>query len=178
MSILTVGSFQISNDDLLLLPCDILAPCALENAITADNAPQIKAKIIAEGANGPTTLEADDILHQKGIFVIPDILANAGGVTVSYFEWVQNIQELYWEEADVNEKLKKIMDKAFKSVVDIYEKNGKKITTRLAAYLLGVGRVAEAAQQEAFGRKIFKNQTELIPSRQIAGRDFCFYTIQ
>lgn len=136
----------ISNDDLLLLPCDILAPCALENAITASNAPQIKAKIIIEGANGPTTLEADDIFHDSGIFVIPDILANAGGVTVSYFEWCQNIQELYWEESDVNVKLKKVMDKSFTDFINIYEKHGKKITTRLAAYLLGVGRVAEAAQ--------------------------------
>jgi glutamate dehydrogenase/leucine dehydrogenase len=140
-----LGNFQISNDNLLLLPCDILVPCAKENAITAGNAPQIQAKIIIEGANGPTTLEADDILHQKGVFVVPDILANAGGVTVSYYEWCQNIEGLTWEEADINARLKKVMHKAFKDFIDIYEKNGKKITPRLAAYLLGVGRVAEAA---------------------------------
>ncbi len=136
----------ISNGDLLVLPCDILAPCALENEITVANAQLIQAKIIVEGANGPTTLEADDILHQRGIFIVPDILANAGGVTVSYFEWCQNIQELYWEEDDVNSRLKRVMEKSFRNVIDIYEKHGKSITPRLAAYLLGVGRVAEAAQ--------------------------------
>ncbi len=139
------GGTSITNDDLLLLECDILAPCALENTITAANAARIRAKVIVEGANGPTTLDADDILHQKGIFIIPDILANAGGVTVSYYEWCQNIQELYWDENRVNAMLKGVMTRAFKDVVDIYEKNGKKITPRLAAYLLGVGRVAEAA---------------------------------
>jgi len=139
------GSAKISNEDLLLLPCDILAPCALENEITAANAPQIKAKIIVEGANGPTTLEADEILHKMNVFIIPDILANAGGVTVSYFEWCQNIQELYWDEGRVNAMLKQIMDRSFADFINIYEKNGKKITPRLAAYLLGVGRVAEAA---------------------------------
>ncbi len=140
------GIVPISNDDLLSLPCGILAPCALENAITVDNAPCIDAKIIVEGANGPTTLEADDILHKRGIFIVPDILANAGGVTVSYFEWCQNIQELYWDETRVNAMLKQVMDRSFGDVIAIYEKHGKKITPRLAAYLLGVGRVAEAAQ--------------------------------
>jgi glutamate dehydrogenase/leucine dehydrogenase len=136
----------ITNEKLLLLPCDILAPCALENEITAANAPQIKAKIIVEGANGPTTLEADAILHKRGIFVIPDILANAGGVTVSYFEWCQNIQELYWNEPRVNAMLKQIIDRSFTDFLNIYEKYDKKITPRLAAYALGVGRVAEAVQ--------------------------------
>jgi len=136
---------SITNNDLLLLPCDILAPCALENKITAANATQIQAKIIVEGANGPTTLEADDILHKKGIFIVPDILANAGGVTVSYYEWCQNIQELYWDENRINAMLKGVMGRAFREVIKIYEKHGKQITPRLAAYLLGVGRVAEAA---------------------------------
>jgi len=134
------------NEDLLLTPCDILAPCALENSITVGNAPEIMAKIIVEGANGPTTLEADDILRDNGIFVIPDVLANAGGVTVSYFEWCQNIQELYWDEARVNSMLKQTMNRSFADFINIYEKYGKKITPRLAAYLLGVSRVAEAAQ--------------------------------
>ncbi len=137
---------KIIDDGVLFLSCDVLAPCALENAITAANAARIKAKIIVEGANGPTTLEADDILHQRGIFVVPDILANAGGVTVSYYEWCQNIQELYWDENRINAMLKGVMDRAFRDVFSIYEENGKKITTRLAAYLLGVGRVAEAAR--------------------------------
>lgn len=137
---------MITNETLLTLPCDILAPCALENAITAANATLIKAKIIVEGANGPTDLEADDILYKQGIFVIPDILANAGGVSVSYFEWVQNIQELTWEESDINTRLKKIMDRSFADFIGIYEKNERKITPRLAAYALGVGRVAEAAE--------------------------------
>ncbi|MDP2932933.1 MAG: glutamate dehydrogenase, partial [bacterium] len=140
------GASVISNDVLLTLPCDILAPCALENAITVSNASQIQAKIIIEGANGPTTLEADDILHNRGIFIVPDILANAGGVTVSYFEWCQNIQELYWDETRVNAMLRQVMDRSFGDVIAIYEKHGKSITPRLAAYLLGVGRVAEAAQ--------------------------------
>ena len=137
---------KMRNEDLLLTPCDILAPCALENSITVGNAPEIMAKIIVEGANGPTTLEADDILRDNGIFVIPDVLANAGGVTVSYFEWCQNIQELYWDEARVNSMLKQTMDRSFADFINIYEKYGKKITPRLAAYLLGVSRVAEAAQ--------------------------------
>jgi glutamate dehydrogenase/leucine dehydrogenase len=145
-SCIDAGIVPISHDDLFALSCDILLPCALENAITVENAPYINTKIVEEGGNGPTTLEADDILHQKGIFVVPDILANAGGVTVSYFEWCQNIQELYWDEGRVNTMLKQVMDRAFKEVVDIYEKHGKKITPRLAAYLLGVGKVAEAAQ--------------------------------
>ena len=137
---------KMRNEDLLLTPCDILAPCALENSITVGNAPEIMAKIIVEGANGPTTLEADNILRDNGIFVIPDVLANAGGVTVSYFEWCQNIQELYWDEARVNSMLKQTMNRSFADFINIYEKYGKKITPRLAAYLLGVSRVAEAAQ--------------------------------
>ena len=99
--------------------CDILVPAALEGQISRKNADNIKAKVIVEGANGPTSPFADDILYDKGIFVIPDVLANAGGVTVSYFEWVQNIQKLFWTEDDVNQKLDQIMTRSFKEVYDI-----------------------------------------------------------
>ncbi|MDV7390647.1 glutamate dehydrogenase, partial [Arthrospira platensis SPKY1] len=101
------------NEELFKLEVDILAPCALENQITKDNARHIRAKILAEGANGPTTPEADEILHQKGVFLLPDILANAGGVTVSYFEWVQDIQAHFWELDDINKELTRIMVKGF-----------------------------------------------------------------
>lgn len=134
----------ITNEELLALECDILLPCALENAIRADNAGKIRAKIVDEGANGPTTPEADLILHDKNILVIPDILANAGGVTVSYFEWLQNLANEQWEEDFVNQKLAKIMRKAFDNFWKIYDDN--EAHPRLAAYMLGVGRVAEATK--------------------------------
>ena len=107
------GASRISNDDLLTLKCDILVPAALENVITLHNADQIKAKIVAEGANGPTTPHADEVLARKNIFVLPDVLANAGGVTVSYFEWVQNLQGAVWQESEVIGKLDFIMRRAF-----------------------------------------------------------------
>ena len=136
------GASRISNDDLLTLKCDILIPAALENVITLHNADQIKAKIIAEAANGPTTPHADEVLHRKGIFVLPDILANAGGVTVSYFEWAQDLQGYFWEENEVNARLEKIMKRAFN---DVHEAMRKYHThPRAAAYILAVGRVAEA----------------------------------
>jgi glutamate dehydrogenase/leucine dehydrogenase len=136
------GASRISNDDLLTLKCDILIPAALENVITLHNADQIKAKIIAEAANGPTTPHADEVLHRKGIFVLPDILANAGGVTVSYFEWAQDLQGYFWEENEVNARLEKIMKRAFS---DVFETMRKFHThPRAAAYILAVGRVAEA----------------------------------
>lgn len=132
----------ISNEDLLELEVDVLVPAAIENQIHRYNANQIKAKIIAEGANGPTTPLADTILHENGVFVIPDILANAGGVTVSYFEWVQNIQHLFWKEIDVVDKLKNIMSQSFGEVIKMAEDHN--VHNRLAANMLAVSRVAEA----------------------------------
>jgi glutamate dehydrogenase (NAD(P)+) len=133
---------EITNEELLELNCDILVPSALENQITRKNAPKIKAKIIAEGANGPTTPEADEILHDRGIFMVPDILANAGGVTVSYFEWVQNLQELLWNEEEISERLTRILRRSFTEVLSISQR--EKVDMRTAALMLGIGRVAEA----------------------------------
>ena len=138
------GETEITNQELLELDCDILVPAAIENQITERNAPRIKAKIVSEGANGPTTPEADEILHDKGVFIVPDILANAGGVTVSYFEWVQNLQELIWSEEEVLDRLTRIMQRSFKEVLDI--SLAKKIPMRTAALVLGIGRVAEATK--------------------------------
>ncbi len=135
---------EITNQELLELECDILVPAAIENQITEKNAHRIKTKIIAEGANGPTTPEADEILNDKGVFIVPDILANAGGVTVSYFEWVQNLQELIWSEEEVSDRLTRIMQKGFKEVLDI--SLSKKVPMRTAALVLGIGRVAEATR--------------------------------
>jgi len=135
---------RISNEDLLTVACDVLVPAALENVITLKNAAKVRARIIVEGANGPTVPEADEILQSNGVFVIPDILANAGGVTVSYFEWVQNIQEFFWSEEDVNRKLGEIMVRSFHEVFKMAREH--KVTPRLAAYMLAVGRVAEAIQ--------------------------------
>ena len=134
----------ISNERLLELECDVLVPAALENQITAENAARVKAKIVAEAANGPTTPTADAILSRNGVFLIPDILANAGGVTVSYFEWVQSLQSFFWEEKQVNEHLEKIMTRSFHEVLAIAKKHG--VHMRTAAYILGVGRVAEATR--------------------------------
>ena len=136
------GSKEITNEKLLELECDVLIPAALEGVITEENADRIKTKIIAEAANGPTTPEADDVFHKKGIIVLPDILANAGGVTVSYFEWVQDLMALFWEHDEVNQRLKRIMVRAFNSVWSIREQY--KCDPRTAAYILAMGRVAEA----------------------------------
>ena len=133
---------QITNAELLELDCDVLIPSAMENQITSKNASKTKCRMIVEGANGPTTTEADDILFDRGIVVVPDILANAGGVTVSYFEWVQNVQELLWSEQEVSERLERIMTRAFGEVADIAEK--KKISMRTASYILAIERVAHA----------------------------------
>jgi glutamate dehydrogenase len=136
------GTKQITNDELLELECEMLVPAALENVITKDNASRVKAKIVAEGANGPTTPEADVILHNRGIFLIPDILANAGGVTVSYFEQVQNQMNYYWTEEEVNAKLEKIMRNAFRNVLKISKDYG--VPMRVAAFILAVKRIAYA----------------------------------
>jgi glutamate dehydrogenase/leucine dehydrogenase len=136
------GTSRMSNDDLFTLKCDILIPAALENVITLLNADQIKAKIVAEAANGPTTPHADEVLARKNIMVLPDILANAGGVTVSYFEWVQDLQCFFWSEDEVNAKLEFVMKRAFN---DVYETARKHHThMRNGAYILAVGRVADA----------------------------------
>jgi glutamate dehydrogenase (NAD(P)+) len=135
---------EISNQELLELDCDILVPAALENQITGENAPRLKCRMIVEGANGPTTPEADSILFDRDIFVVPDVLANAGGVTVSYFEWVQNLQELLWSEQEVSERLYRIMTRSFAETLTIAQE--KKVHMRTAAYILGVGRVAKAIQ--------------------------------
>jgi len=136
------GTKTISNEDLLELKVDVLVPAALENQITKENAPKIRAKYIIEMANGPVTPEADAILHQRKIVSLPDVLCNAGGVTVSYFEWVQNNMGYYWEKDEVFKKLKKIMDQAFMEVWEVYTK--KKVNPRMAAYILAVDRVAQA----------------------------------
>ncbi|MBX6333149.1 MAG: Glu/Leu/Phe/Val dehydrogenase [Gemmatimonadaceae bacterium] len=131
---------RISNDDLLTLDVDVLVPAALENVITRKNASKVRAKIICEGANGPTTAPADAILDEKGIFVIPDILANAGGVTVSYFEWVQDRGGYFWTEKTVNERLQQIMQNSFRDVLDLSRRH--KVNMRTAAYMLAISRVA------------------------------------
>jgi len=132
----------ITNAELLALPCDILVPAAMENQITAANATQVKARIVVEGANGPTTPEASKILCDNGVFVIPDILANAGGVIVSYFEWVQNIESFFWEEEEINDRLRRVMTNAFREVLGISE--DEKTDMRTAAYMLAVKRVVSA----------------------------------
>jgi len=136
------GGDQVSNEELLELPCDILIPAAVGGQITEKNAERIQAKIIAEGANGPTTSEADRILQERGVWLIPDILANAGGVTVSYFEWVQDLQFYFWKEREINLRLQELMTEAYKRVSALAKK--EKVDMRTAALMLGVKRVAEA----------------------------------
>jgi glutamate dehydrogenase (NAD(P)+) len=136
------GGDRVTNDELLLLDCDILAPCALEQVITSDNADQVRANLIVEGANGPITPRADEILEDRGVTILPDILANAGGVIVSYFEWVQGLQEYFWKEAEVNAKLNDIVTRAFDETWRMTEARG--VGMRTAAYGLAVRRVAEA----------------------------------
>jgi glutamate dehydrogenase (NAD(P)+) len=138
------GAKPIASEEVLELECDVLVPAALENQITLANAERIKARIVAEAANGPTTPGADRILFEKGILVIPDILANAGGVTVSYFEWVQDLQELFWDVDDVNRKLEKIMGKAFGDVHN--SARDYKVDMRTGAYILAVDRVVKATE--------------------------------
>ncbi len=134
----------IDNQQLLELECDVLVPAALENQITEGNADQIKAKTIIELANGPTTLEADRILYDRGVFVVPDILANAGGVTVSYFEWVQDRTFYFWDEGTVDHMLKRYMTESFQRVLTSHLDHG--VEMRSAAYIVAVNRLAEAAR--------------------------------
>lgn len=134
----------ITNQELLELDCDILVPAAVGNQITAKNAHRIKADIVVEAANGPTTLEATKILNDRGVLLVPDVLASAGGVTVSYFEWVQNNQGYYWTEEEVEEKLEKIMVKAFENVYRTAQT--RNVDMRLAAYMVGVRNMAEASR--------------------------------
>ncbi len=148
------GAKDITNAQLLELDVDVLVPAALEGVIHQDNAPKLRCKILAEGANGPTTPLADKILTEKGVFVIPDVLCNAGGVTASYFEWVQGLQSFFWTEDEVNERLDRIMTKAFHEVLDIYNAEKPKdkdptapLTMRQASYMLGVKRVADAIKK-------------------------------
>ncbi len=136
------GAQNVTQEELIALPCDVLAPAALENVITMENAPAVKASLILELANGPTTPEADDILDKNGIMVVPDVLANAGGVTVSYFEWVQNRQGFYWPEEEVLAKLEPIMKDSFAAVWDKHEE--LKVPLRTAAFVLAVHRIAQA----------------------------------
>jgi len=136
------GASRITNDELLTMKCDILVPAALENVITLHNAEAVKARIVAEAANGPTTPHADEILARRGVIVLPDILANAGGVTVSYFEWVQNQEGLMWDVDEVNARLQKIMVRAFHEMVDTMRKHH--VPPRAGAMILAVGRVSEA----------------------------------
>jgi glutamate dehydrogenase (NAD(P)+) len=142
------GARKVGGTELLTLECDILVPAALGGVITKDVAKDIRARIVVEGANGPTTPEADEILFSKNVHVIPDILANAGGVTVSYFEWVQNLQNYYWEEARVNDELRRVMQKAFAATWE--QSRTRKIPLRMGAYVVGVGRVAQATRLRGF----------------------------
>jgi glutamate dehydrogenase (NAD(P)+) len=139
---------HMTNEELLELPCDVLIPAALEGQLTGHNAPRIKAKLIVEGANGPTLPEADDILNDRGIPVVPDILANAGGVTVSYFEWVQGLQEFFWDEDEVYRRLERILVRAYDDVVHTMETH--RVDMRTAAQITAIDRVAQATLTRGF----------------------------
>ena len=134
----------ISNSELLELKCDVLIPAALENQITSANAGRLQTRILLEAANGPTTPEADEIMHKRGIVVVPDVLANAGGVIVSYFEWVQGLQSFFWDEQDINSRLEKIMVTNFERVWKM--SRSKDVEMRTGAYILAIDRVAKAAE--------------------------------
>ena len=138
-----VGGDRITNEDVVALDCDVFAPCALEQVITEANADAVRARIVMEGANAPTTPGADEILQENGVLILPDVLANAGGVVVSYFEWVQGLQEYFWKEDEVNERLNEIVSRAFGETWELHRSRG--VPMRMAAYGLGVQRVAEAA---------------------------------
>jgi glutamate dehydrogenase/leucine dehydrogenase len=144
-----VKGLEAGNAELFSTPCDVLVPAAMGGQITACNAAGIKAKVVIEAANGPTTPEADIILEKKGITVVPDVLTNSGGVVVSYFEWVQDLQSYFWDEKEIADRLEKIMIRAFNSVWGLHEK--QKVSVRTAAYLLAIGRVAEAMRERGTG---------------------------
>ena len=139
------GTEPVSNEELLELPCDVLIPAAVQNQITEKNADRIRARLVVEGANGPTTLEADRVLAERGVTIVPDILANAGGVTVSYFEWVQGIQQFFWSEQEVNDRLIRLMQRAFKDVWGVSRQ--RNVDLRTAALMRGITRVAEAKRR-------------------------------
>jgi glutamate dehydrogenase/leucine dehydrogenase len=132
----------INNEELLELPCDVLVPAALGNQIQKSNASRLRCRIVVEGANGPTSPEADQELHEKGVLIVPDILANAGGVTVSYFEWVQGLMHLFWSEDEVNNRLEQIMGRACDQVFEMSRHTGLRL--RMAALRIGISRLAEA----------------------------------
>jgi glutamate dehydrogenase (NAD(P)+) len=142
------GSEPISNAELLELPCDILVPAAVGGQVTVHNADRIRARIVAEGANGPTTPEADDILSDRGVLVIPDILANAGGVVVSYFEWVQGLQYYFWRESEINSRLQELITRSYNQVAALSKRES--VNLRMAALMLGIRRVAEGFQLRGF----------------------------
>jgi glutamate dehydrogenase (NAD(P)+) len=142
------GAEAMPSEELLISDCEILIPAATENVITSRNADKVKARIVVEGANGPTTAVADDILAEKRIFVVPDILANAGGVTASYFEWVQDRQGYFWKEAAVNEQLETILRDSFDDVIRYAESHN--VNNRIAAYMLAIDRVAFTIRQRGF----------------------------
>ncbi|MBZ5696895.1 MAG: Glu/Leu/Phe/Val dehydrogenase, partial [Acidobacteriia bacterium] len=142
------GGEKSTAQEILFRPCDILMPAATENQITTQNAHRLDCRILCEGANGPTTSQADPIVEKKGIFIIPDILANAGGVTVSYFEWVQDRQGFFWRESEVNERLQDVMENSFDQVVRYAETHA--VNNRIAAYILAIDRVARALKLRGF----------------------------
>src|SRR5437016_8507091 len=133
---------SITNEELLQLPCTVLVPAALSEQITVRNAARLRCRILAEGANGPTTLEADRILEDQGIFIIPDILANSGGVIVSYFEWVQDVQKYFWKEQDIRDRLHEIITAAFRRTLEFAQ--AKKVSMRMAALMNGINKIVQA----------------------------------
>lgn len=142
------GADNVTNAELLVLPCDVLVPAAMEGQITKNNAPNIKARMIVEGANGPTTPEADDILDERGVYLVPDILANAGGVIVSYFEWVQDLQAFFWDEEEVYRQLQRILLRSYDTTANMAEKQG--VNMRMAAQMSAIDRVGRALMTRGF----------------------------
>ena len=138
------GADTMANEDFWGVDCEILIPAALEGQITKDNAGKIKAKMVIEGANGPTTTEADDILHDKGVLVLPDVIANAGGVTVSYFEWVQDFSSFFWSEDEINARLVRIMQEAFAGVWKVAQEH--KVSLRTATFIVACQRILHARE--------------------------------